>query len=81
MRFYSEFIQYCRICGTEMHVAIDGGAGLQPGNVRDAVCSEPCRQEFQQRQDRSASNTSQDLLAQRRWRVTSQISGQLSLGR
>ena len=65
MGFYSEFVQYCRICSREMLVAVDGGMGLHPGNARDAVCSEPCRQEFQHRQDRSASNKPQDLLAQR----------------
>ena len=37
MGFYSEFIQYCRICGQEMRVAIDGATGLYPGNARDAT--------------------------------------------
>jgi hypothetical protein len=69
MQFYSNFIQYCRMCGREMQVAVDGGTGLYPGNARDAVCSESCRQEFQHRQDRSASNTTQDLAAQRQWRI------------
>lgn len=69
MSFYSEFIQYCRICGREMQVAVDGGSGLYPGNARDAVCSEPCSHEFQQRRDHSASNTAQDLIAQRHWRI------------
>jgi hypothetical protein len=67
MGFYSEFIQYCRICGQEMQVAVDGGAGLSPGNRREAVCSQACSQEFRQRQDRSASNKPQDLAGQRRW--------------
>ena len=69
MQYYSDFIQYCRICGQEMQVAIDGGAGLRPGNDRDAVCSERCSHEFRQRQDRSASNIDQDLGAQRHWRM------------
>lgn len=69
MRYYSDFIQYCRICGREMQVAVDGGTGLRPGNARDAVCSEPCSQEFQRRQNRSASNMEQDLAAQRQWRI------------
>jgi hypothetical protein len=69
MGFYSDFIQYCRMCGREMQVAVDGGTGLHPGNDRDAVCSEPCRREFQQRQDRSSANTTQDLAVQRGWRV------------
>jgi len=69
MGFYSDFIQYCRMCGREMQVAVDGGTGLHPGSARDAVCSEPCRKEFQQRQDRSASNTAQDLAAQKQWRI------------
>ena len=69
MQFYSSFIQYCRICGREMQVAVDGGMGLHPGNDRDAICSEPCRQEFQQRQNRSASNATQDLTAQKHWRL------------
>ena len=68
MQFYSDFIQYCRICGREMQVAVDGGTGLHPGHARDAVCSEPCSEEFQRRQDRSASNTEQDLAAQRQWK-------------
>jgi hypothetical protein len=33
------------------------------------VCSEPCSHEFQQRRDHSASNTAQDLVAQRHWRI------------
>ena len=70
MGFYSEFIQYCRICGQEMLVAIDGATGLHPGKARDAVCSEPCSQEFRRRQDRSASNTPQDLAAQKSWQAT-----------
>ena len=69
MHFYSEFIQYCRICGQEMQVAVEGGTGLRPGNARDSVCSERCSLEFRQRHDRSASNTRQDITAQKLWRL------------
>ena len=71
MQFYSDFYPVLPHLRSGMQVAVDGGAGLRPGNARDAVCSERCSYEFRQRQDRSVI-TRPGLVAQKQWRNSGQ---------